>query len=123
MTTLELIKNGAALVFVFSGLFFLLLGSVGILRFPDFYSRLHPAGKADTLGASLLILGLAIQQGLSLLAVKLVIVQLFILLANPTAAHALGRAGWRAGIKPWRNEQGKAERKEPGTSEAKEGDE
>ena len=102
--SVALIQNGIAIVLVISGLFFLMLGSVGIIRFPDFFSRLHPAGKADTLGASLLIIGLAVQQGFSLLALKLIIVQVFIFLANPAAAHALGRAAWRSGLRPWTNE-------------------
>lgn len=110
--TLDMVQNGATLLLVFSGLFFLLLGSVGILRFPDVYCRLHPAGKADTLGASLLIIGLAVHQGLTLLAIKLVLVQMFILLANPTAAHALGRAAWRSGVRPWTNEEAREAAKE-----------
>jgi len=89
--------------FIGLGLFFFLVGGVGILRFPDVFSRLHPAGKADTLGAALVLLGLAIHAGLGLTAVKLLFIQAFILLANPVATHAIGRAAMRAGVKPWEN--------------------
>lgn len=99
MTVQEIV----AAVFVGAGVFWLFIGGVGIVRFPDVYSRLHPAGKADTLGASLTILGLAIYQGVELLSVKLFLVQFFILLANPTAAHAIGRAAKRAGLRPWKS--------------------
>ncbi len=99
--TLSLLQQGLTILLVASGMFFLLLGSIGIIRFPDFFSRLHPAGKADTLGASLLIFGLALHFGWGLVAAKLIIVQIFIFLANPAAAHALGRAAWRSGLRPW----------------------
>jgi multicomponent Na+:H+ antiporter subunit G len=105
---MSLLQNGVSVFLVVSGMFFLLLGSVGILRFPDFFTRLHPAGKADTLGASLLLLGLAVHQGFSLLALKIVLVQIFIFMANPAAAHALGRAAWRAGLRPWTAGDGEA---------------
>jgi multicomponent Na+:H+ antiporter subunit G len=71
------------------------------VRFPDFYTRLHPAGKADTFGATLILLGLVVHQGLSLLSVKLLLIEVFILIANPAAAHAIGRAARRAGLVPW----------------------
>ncbi len=90
-----------AAVLVVAGLLWLGIGGLGILRFPDFYSRLHPAGKADTFGATLVLLGLVVHQGLSLLSVKLLLVEAFILLANPAASHVLGRAAHRSGLVPW----------------------
>ncbi len=87
--------------FIAGGLFFFLVGGVGLVRFPDFYTRMHPAGKGDTLGATLLVLGLAIHQGFDLLSLKLLLVEVFVLLANPAATHAVGRAAWRAGLAPW----------------------
>ena len=91
------------LVFVVGGLFFLLIGGIGLVRFPGFYTRLHPAGKSDTLGASLVLMGLAIHAGWSLVALKLILIQLFIVLANPAATHAIGRAAYKSGLVPWRN--------------------
>lgn len=95
------VQDILATVLMVGGLFFLLVGGIGLVRFPDFYSRLHPAGKADTLGATLLVLGLAIHAGFGLVALKLLIVQFFIFLANPVAAHALGRAALKNGLPVW----------------------
>jgi multicomponent Na+:H+ antiporter subunit G len=90
-----------AAALVVAGVVWLAVGGIGIVRFPDFYTRLHPAGKADTFGATLLILGLVVHQGLSLLSLKLLLIEAFILLANPAAAHAIGRAARRSGLVPW----------------------
>lgn len=96
----------ASALFVLGGLFFLLLGAVGLVKFPDFFTRLHPAGKADTLGASLLLIGLAIYAGPTLLALKILLVAVFILFVNPASAHALGRAAYKKGLKPWLGQEG-----------------
>jgi multicomponent Na+:H+ antiporter subunit G len=95
------LQDWVATALVAGGLFFFLVGGVGIVRFPDFYARMHPAGKGDTLGATLLVLGLAVHQGFDLLSLKLLLVEAFVLLANPAATHAVGRAAWRAGLQPW----------------------
>jgi multicomponent Na+:H+ antiporter subunit G len=83
------------------GLLFILAGVIGILRLPDFYTRLHAMGKCDTLGAALVLIALAIHAGISLYSVKILLISVFIGLANPTATHALGRAALRAGLVPW----------------------
>ncbi len=89
------------------GLIFFAGAAVGILRFPDFYSRLHPAGKMDTLGSFLMLAGLAIYE-LShftldnvLVAIKIMLIVLFYFLASPTATHAIVDAGLRAGQQAW----------------------
>ncbi|MCU0572607.1 MAG: monovalent cation/H(+) antiporter subunit G [Syntrophobacteraceae bacterium] len=93
---------------VVSGLVFFAGGTIGLLRFPDFYSRLHPAGKLDTTGTLLVILGLAIHQltPLTLASVltglKLMLIVVFVFLASPTATHAIVDAGLRAGLEPWK---------------------
>ena len=102
------LQDLVATVFIAGGLFFFLVGGVGLVRFPDFYARMHPAGKGDTLGATLLVLGLAIHQGWDPLSLKLLLVEAFVLLANPAATHAVGRAAWRAGLKPWTNDDAPA---------------
>jgi len=95
-------------VCVVAGLFFFAGGTLGLLRFPDFYSRLHPAGKLDTMGALLVLLGLAIHQlfPLTLASVltglKLMLIVIFVFLASPTATHAIVDAGFRAGLVPWK---------------------
>jgi multicomponent Na+:H+ antiporter subunit G len=91
-----------------AGLVFFAGGTLGLLRFPDFYSRLHPAGKLDTMGALLVLLGLALQQlfpltlGSVLTGLKLMLIVVFVFLASPTATHAIVDAGLRAGLAPWK---------------------
>lgn len=90
-----------------AGLFFTFVGSIGLLRFPDFYTRLHATGKCDTLGAGLIILGSLIYHffqysGTPLVPAKLLFLIVFIFIANPTATHALMKAAYQIGIKPWR---------------------
>ena len=101
---------------VLGGIFFIVAGAVGVLRLPDFYTRLHAQGKCDTLGVALMLGGLAVRElahgieaghGLdgTLTALKIVGILFFILLANPTATHALGRSAHLAGLKPWTGEK------------------
>ncbi len=91
-------------VFLVLGFLFLLVATIGVLRFPDFYTRLHAVGKCDTLGMALSLTGLAIYEGLSLTGLKILIIAFFILLANPTGTHAVCRAAYRAGLRPWTRE-------------------
>ena len=92
-----LVLDIIAIVLVVSGMFFLLLGALGLLRFPDFYTRMHAAGKCDTLGALLITVGLAMAHGAEYEgshqgAFKLVMIAVFIFFTSPTATHAIGRA-------------------------------
>ena len=77
-----------------------LVGGVGLLRFPDFYTRLHAVGITDTSCALLVVLGLVAAAGWSLLTVKLLLILLFLLFTSPTATHALARAAVADDIKP-----------------------
>lgn len=77
-----------------------ILGGIGLLRFPDFYSRLHAAGMTDTLCALMIIAGLILQSGFTLLSLKLALILLFLLFTSPTASHALARAALTDGLKP-----------------------
>lgn len=83
------------------GLLFIMAGVIGILRLPDFYTRLHAMGKCDTLGVALVLIALAIHEGVSLYSLKIILISVFVWLANPTATHALGRAALKAGLIPW----------------------
>jgi len=74
------------------GGFFCLVGGIGLLRMPDFYTRMHAGSVIETLGAGLILLGLMFQAGLTLVTVKLAMVGLLIFFASPTASHALARA-------------------------------
>ncbi|MDP1735476.1 MAG: monovalent cation/H(+) antiporter subunit G [Sulfuritalea sp.] len=82
------------------GSFFCLVGGFGLLRMPDFYTRMHAGSVVDTLGAGLILLGLMLQAGLTLVAVKLAMVGLLIFFASPTASHALARAALLRGLVP-----------------------
>lgn len=85
---------------ILTGLFFVFAGTLGVLRLPDFYSRIHAAGMTDTLGAELVMLGLMLQAGFSQMTLKLLMISFFLLLTSPTATHAVANAAYRAGLKP-----------------------
>ena len=82
------------------GSFFCISGGIGMLRFPDFYTRMHASGVTDTLGAGLILLGLMLQAGWSLVLAKLILILLFILLTSPTSSHALAKAAVHSKLKP-----------------------
>jgi len=79
---------------------FCVIGAAGMLRMPDFFTRMHAAGVTDTLGAGLILLGLVLQAGLTLVTVKLVAIGLLIFFTSPTATHALAKAALARGLKP-----------------------
>jgi multicomponent Na+:H+ antiporter subunit G len=79
-------------VFIVSGLFFMIVGTVGILRMPDILARLHPAGMTDTMGAGFLLLGMALQTADWMVLVRLLFIYAFLLFTSPIASHALARA-------------------------------
>ena len=95
----------AANVLLVIGLVFIMLGVLGILRLPDFYTRLHAMGKCDTLGVALVLIALALHEGVSLYSLKILLISVCIGLANPAATHALGRAAYRSGLMPWRGDE------------------
>jgi multicomponent Na+:H+ antiporter subunit G len=79
----------------------MLASAVAVVRFPDVYTRLHAAGKGDTLGQALVLLGLLLLAGPDRVALKLVLVIFFVFVFNPTATHALARGAWVKGLRPW----------------------
>jgi multicomponent Na+:H+ antiporter subunit G len=96
-----------AVVLVCSGVFFLATGALGLIRFPDFYTRMHAAGKSDTLGSLLILTGLACAEGFHLSSLKLMFIALFIFFTSPTATHAIARAAHRNRVPFWTDEDGK----------------
>ena len=82
------------------GAFFSVVGGIGLLRLPDFYTRIHAGGVTDTMGAGLLVLGMVLQAGWSLITVKLLLILGFLWLGSATTAHALAKAALAAGLKP-----------------------
>jgi multicomponent Na+:H+ antiporter subunit G len=87
---------------ILAGLFFILVGTLGVLRMPDIYTRLHSAGMTDTMGAAFMILGMAFQAGLHLLTLRLVLVYVFLLFTSPISTHALARAALSGKVEPYR---------------------
>lgn len=77
-----------------------LIGAFGMLRMPDFYTRLHAASLSDALGAGFILLGLLLQAGWTLVAVKLVVVGLLLFLTSPAATHAIAKAALERGLEP-----------------------
>jgi len=96
-TALDFLSGALLLI----GIFFTLVGSVGILRLPDVLSRLHGASITDTLGAASILLGLAAAAGWSLLMGKILALLVMMVLLNPSASHALARAAIHGIRKPW----------------------
>ena len=90
-----------------TGLLFFFATTVGLLRFPDFYSRMHAAGKGDTLSSLLMLLALVfynfheVNLANLLVAIKILLIVVFIFMASPTATHAIIDAGYESDIKPW----------------------
>lgn len=83
------------------GSFICVSGAIGMHRFPDFFSRMHAASVTDTLGGTLILLGLMVQvEGQYLVLVKLILILLFILITSPTGSHALAKAALHGGLRP-----------------------
>lgn len=99
--------NILVVILLLFGMVFFIGGAVGVIRMPDFYTRLHPAGKLDTLGIMAMVAGLALYalnhfslENL-LLSLKMVLIVFFVFLASPTATHGIVDAGMRAGLRHW----------------------
>lgn len=85
---------------IVTGSIFLLIGSIGLIRLPDVFARMHAAGIVDTLSMGLLVSGMAFQAGLTLVTVKLGLILLFMFFASPTSTHALAKAALDGGVEP-----------------------
>ncbi len=97
---MDLFLDVLSCIVLMAGSFFAVVGGLGLIRFPDFFTRIHGAGITDTLGAGLILTGLMFQSGLSLVTVKLVIILFFMLVTSPTSTHALARSALARGLKP-----------------------
>ncbi|MEK6202062.1 MAG: monovalent cation/H(+) antiporter subunit G [Desulfobulbaceae bacterium] len=112
--------DAIVIILMAAGLFFFFGTTIGLHRFPDFYTRMHAAGKGDTLSSMLLLSGLALYQlhhltALTVLvSLKILFIGIFVFIASPTATHAIMDAGFESKVKPW------TKRKDP--SEASNGD-
>lgn len=102
---MELFLDILSWFFLASGSFFCLTGAVGLLRFPDFFSRIHATSLTDTLGAGLILTGMMLQAGWGLVLPKLLMILLLSFLAGTTASHAMAKAALKSGLKPLVNNE------------------
>lgn len=108
---MNLVTDAASWICLAGGSFFCIVGGIGLLRMPDFYTRMHAASVIETLGAGLLLLGLILQAGFTLIAAKLVVLGLLIFFTSPAATHALARAAMARGLAPLLATQGRPQSK------------
>lgn len=100
MTLLDNVQEIASWTLILSGSFFTIIGAVGTLRFPDFWSRLHAASITDSGGVLLIFAGMCVQSGFTLITVKLIIIGVFLLITGPTSTHAIANAALVSGLRP-----------------------
>ena len=93
-----------SIIFIVTGLFFLIVAAVGVIRLPDVFSRSHAVSLTDSLGALLMLVGIALYEELGINTLKILVVLVLIYILNPVIAHATIRAALRAGVKPWKKE-------------------
>ena len=97
---MALLLDLISLALLIGGVFLGISGAVGVIRFPDFYTRLHAAGVTDTLSAGMILSALMVQAGFTLISVKLLFILLFLWYTSPVASHALARAAVHTGARP-----------------------
>lgn len=97
---MEVVTQVVAGAFLFAGAFFLIVGAIGMNRMPDLFTRMHAASVGDTLGVGLMLIGMVILGGFSLVTVKLLFLLAFLFFMGPVASHALAAAALKAGVKP-----------------------
>ncbi len=100
MISLELIRDILSWGLFLLGGAGVVIGAIGIVRFPDFYTRLHASGITDTAGAELILLGMILQAPNWLVVAKLVFVGFFLFMTSPVSTHAIAHAAWVVGLRP-----------------------
>jgi multicomponent Na+:H+ antiporter subunit G len=93
-----------SIIFMSAGLFFLIVAAIGVIRLPDVFSRSHAVSLTDSLGALLMLIGVAFHEGLGKNTLKILVVLTLLYILNPGIAHATIRAALRSGLKPWKKE-------------------
>jgi len=97
---MEILTEISSWFLLVSGGFFILVGGIGLIRLPDFYTRIHAAGITDTLGAGMILCGLMVQSDSGLITAKLVMILFFIFITSPASTHALVKAALFSGVRP-----------------------
>lgn len=98
-------NNMPGIIIIGVGLIFNLFGCVGLIRFPDLFTRIHGSVKPITLGTSLILLGLIVIRGFDIVSVKALLCIAFIIFTVPVSAHVIARAAYRSGVKPSHKEE------------------
>lgn len=94
------IVDGMSWLLLAAGGFFSIVGAIGMLRMPDVFTRMHASSVTETLGVGLILLGLMLQAGVSLISAKLLLLGILIFIASPTATHAIAHVAILRGLKP-----------------------
>jgi len=97
---MEMAQTGLSWVLLAGGAFFFVVAGIGLIRMPDVYTRMHASSIADTAGAGLMLTGMMVAAGFSLISVKLIVILAIILFTSPIATHALAQAARHAGVEP-----------------------
>ena len=105
------ISDGLATPLIAIGGGLLIIGAIGIVRLPDVYARIHAAGVIDTGGAGLILLGLIIHSGWSLVTVKLIFIGVFMFITSPISGHAITQTAYRSRVKPHTHSNAKPAKK------------
>ncbi|MFV0296471.1 MAG: monovalent cation/H(+) antiporter subunit G [Hyphomicrobiaceae bacterium] len=98
--TWPLVLDVLSWVSIVTGGFFVVVGAIGLVRMPELFTRMHAASIIDTMGAGLLVFGMMMQAGLTLVTVKLFFILLLFFFTSPVITHALAQAAVQAGIDP-----------------------
>lgn len=98
--SLSLMADIVSWVCIALGSFFVAVGAIGLIRMPDLFTRLHAASVTDTVGAGLLIAGMMVQAGFTLISVKLLILLILFFFTSPVASHAVAQAARHDGVEP-----------------------
>ena len=97
---MDVFLNFLCWILIISGSFFVIVGAFWTYRFPDFWSRLHAASITDSAGVILLLIGMCVYSGLTLITFKLLVIGLFLFITGPTSTHAVANAALVSGLRP-----------------------
>ena len=100
MPALELLRDTVGWILLVGGGLLVMVGALGLIRMPDMYTRMHAASVTDTLGAGMMLIGMMVMAGFTLITIKLAIILIFILFTSPCASYALGNAALSQGLRP-----------------------
>ena len=106
---MDVFLNFLCWILIISGSFFVIVGAFGTYRFPDFWSRLHAASITDSAGVILLLIGMGVYSGLTLITFKLLVIGLFLFITGPTSTHAVANAALVSGLRPPKRQSNNAD--------------